>query len=264
MPKRLRPVDHEDRLSLVEHLDELRSRLIVSIFAFGATLALCFWQNHLILEIVNAPLQGREAELFGPGAKPITFGVAEQFTTTFTVSAYAAILISLPLLLYQAYAFVLPAFSPNERKVALPLLLMVPFLFIGGVLFGYFVVMPPALEFLLGFNSDEFTTSVRARDYYGFVSLSLISLGILFQIPVGILAITRLGVVTPEQLRKNRRYAFLGCTVVAALLPTIDPVTLLLEIVPLYLLYEASIVLASLFGRPKSDEVAEPDASEGS
>ena len=164
MPKRLRPVDHEDRLSLIEHLDELRSRIILSLFAFGAALALCFWQNHLILQVVNDPLKGREAELFGPGAKPITFGVAEQFTTTFTVSAYAAILISLPVLLYQAYAFVLPAFSPNERKVALPLLLMVPFLFVAGVLFCYFIVIPPALEFLLGFNSDEFTTSVRARD----------------------------------------------------------------------------------------------------
>lgn len=264
MPKRLRPVDHEDRLSLVEHLDELRSRIIVSLFAFGAALALCFWQNHLILAVVNDPLKGREAELFGPGAKPITFGVAEQFTTTFTLSAYAAILISLPVLLYQAYAFVLPAFSPGERKVALPLLLMVPFLFIAGVVFGYFVVLPPALEFLLGFNADEFTTSVRARDYFGFVSLSLISLGILFQVPVGVLAVTRLGIVTPEQLRKNRRYAFLGCAVLAALLPTIDPVTLLIEMVPLYILYELSILLAQAFGRPSSEELAEPAASEGS
>ena len=132
------------------------------------------------------------------------------------------------------------------------------------VLFCYFIVIPPALEFLLGFNSDEFTTSVRARDYYySFVALTLISLGILFQVPVGVLAMTRLGVVTPRQLRKNRRYAFLGVAVVAALLPTIDPVTLLIEMVPLYILYEFSIVLAQAFGRP-SEELAEPAASEGS
>src|SRR3954453_17514017 len=117
---KLRPVGHEDRLSVVEHLDELRTRLIVSLAAFGVALGLCFWQNHLILRIVNPPLGHRH--------HPITFGVAEPFTTTFTVAAYAAILISLPVVLYQLYAFVLPAFSATERQVAFPLMLMVPFL----------------------------------------------------------------------------------------------------------------------------------------
>src|SRR3954452_1232714 len=115
---KFRPVGHEDRLSVVEHLDELRSRIIVSLLAFSVALGLCFWQNHLILKIVNHPLGHRH--------KPTTFGVAEPFTTTCTVAASAAILISLPVILYQLYAFVLPAFSPNERRVALPLLLMFP------------------------------------------------------------------------------------------------------------------------------------------
>lgn len=262
MPKRLQPVAHDDRLSLVEHLDELRSRLIVSAVVVGAALALCFWQNHLILGVVNAPLAGKEAALFGPGAKPLTFGVAEQFTTTFTLSAYAALLLSMPILLYQAYAFILPAFSPSERRVALPMLLMVPFLFIGGVCFGYFVVLSPALDFLLSFNADEFTTSVRARDYYSFVTLSLLALGLLFQVPVGILVLTRLGVVTPQQLRKNRRYAILGCAVLAALLPTIDPLTLVFEMVPLIILYEVSIVLAQILGGPAAK--VEPASAESS
>jgi sec-independent protein translocase protein TatC len=239
------PIGHEDRLTLVEHLSELRSRIIVSILTFAVALGLCFWQNHLLLEIVNDPLPD--------DFTPITLGVAEPFTTTLTVSAYFAILIALPVLLYQLYAFVLPAFSPKEKRVAMPLLLMVPFLFVAGVLFGYFVVLEPAIDFLLNFNAEEFTTALRARDYYGFVGLSLIALGLLFQVPVGILGATRLGVVTPDQLRKNRRYAILVIAILAALLPTIDPVTLVLEIIPLYILYEASILLARAFGKPRAE-----------
>ena len=114
------------------------------------------------------------------------------------VSAYAGLLLSLPIILYQLYAFVLPAFSPTERKVALPLLLMVPVLFICGVLFCYYVVLEPATEFLLGFNEEDYTTAVRARDYYSFVALTTIAMGLLFQVPVVILALTRLGITTPE------------------------------------------------------------------
>jgi sec-independent protein translocase protein TatC len=253
---RLKPVSHDDRLSVVEHLDELRSRMIFVLVAFGVAFALCFWQNELILELVNRPLAASGAKLLGPEGKPVTLGVTEQFTTTLMVSAYAAILLSLPVILYQAYAFVLPAFSPEERKVAVPLLLLVPVLFVGGVVFSYLVILKPALSFLLGFNTEEFTTALRARDYYGFVGLALISLGLLFQVPVGILGLTRLGVVTPEQLQRNRRFAILVIAILAALLPTIDPVTLILEMIPLILLYEASILLAKAFGR-REVEVSE-------
>jgi sec-independent protein translocase protein TatC len=247
MARRIRPVGHEDRLSLVDHLDELRTRIVLSLFAFGVALALCFWQNHLILRIVNDPLNGR---------KPITLGVAEPFTTTFTLAAYAAILISLPVVLYQLYAFILPAFTPGERRVAMPLLLMVPFLFIGGVVFGYYVVLPAALKFLLHFNTDQFQVQIRARDYYSFVSMTLVACGLLFQIPVGILGLNRLGIVTPRQLRKNRRYAILVIAVLAMLLPGVDPVSMLIEMVPMIVLYELSILLAVAFGRP-SEEVSD-------
>jgi sec-independent protein translocase protein TatC len=247
MARRIRPVGHEDRLSLVEHLDELRTRLILSVVTFGVALALCFWQNHLILRIVNDPLNGR---------KPLTLGVAEPFTTTFTLSAYAAILISLPVVLYQLYAFILPAFTPGERRVAMPLLLMVPFLFIGGVVFGYYVVLPAALKFLLHFNTDQFRVEIRARDYYSFVSMTLVACGLLFQIPVGILGLNRMGIVTPRQLRKNRRYAILVIAVLAMLLPGVDPVSMLIEMVPMIVLYELSILLAVAFGRP-SEEVSD-------
>jgi sec-independent protein translocase protein TatC len=252
---KLRPVAHEDELSLVEHLDELRSRLLVAGAALVPALAVCGWQNGRIIEFLNRPLPR--------GQEPITLSPTEPFRTTATLVVYAALLLALPVILYQAYAFVLPAFSPTERRVALPVMLAAPVLFVAGVLFAYFVVLPPAITVLLGFNADEFDTQLRAREYYSFVSLTLISLGILFQVPIGVLAATRLSVVTTDQLRRGRRYAILAIAVLAALLPTIDPVTMILEMLPLILLYEASILVARAFGGPQ--DTAEPSAQlEGS
>ena len=153
---------------------------------------LCFWQNDLLLAVANGPLPD--------GREPITFGVTEPFFTTVKLSLYAGILLALPVLLYQAYAYILPAFKPAERRVVLPLLMVVPALFIAGAVFAYFVVLPAALKFLLGFNADQFNIQIRGSEYYGFFVLTLISVGILFQIPVGTIAVTRLAIVTPEQL----------------------------------------------------------------
>ena len=247
---RLRPVDFEDRLTLVEHLDELRTRIIISIAAYAAAFALCFWQNDRLLDIANGPLPG--------DLTPITFGVAEPFTTTVTISAYAALVLSLPVILYQAYAFVLPALTTREKRVVVPFLIMVPVLFVAGVVFGYFVVLPAATKFLLNFNDNQFNIQVRARDYYGFFTLTLGVMGLIFQLPIGILAVTRLGIVTPEQLSHNRRYAYVLLLIVAMLLPGTDPVTMLIEAVPLILLFEASVLLSRIFGRP-SEEAAEPE-----
>jgi sec-independent protein translocase protein TatC len=243
---RLRPVDFEDRLTLVEHLDELRTRIIISLSVLAVAFGLCFWQNSLLLEIANEPLPD--------GFEPITFGVSEPFMTTITISAYAAIVISLPVLLYQAYAFVLPALTSRERRVIVPFLLMVPVLFVAGVVFAYFVVVPAAVQFLLNFNADEFNIEVRARDYYSFFAITLAAVGVLFQVPIGVLAVTRLGIVTPDQLASNRRYAILVIAVVAMLLPGTDPVTMLISMVPLILLFEGSLILARLLGRPPEPE----------
>jgi sec-independent protein translocase protein TatC len=252
---RLKGVRHEERLTLVEHLDELRARLIVSLAVFSVALALCFWQNHMLLDIVKGPLPSNHDRL-------LTFGVTEPFMTTFTVAAYGAIIISLPIILFQLYAFVLPAFSEHERKVMTPLLLMVPLLFIAGVVFAYFVVLPTATKFLLNFNNDQFNVQVRARDYYSFVSTTLLAVGIIFQVPVGLLAVTRLGIITPKQLSQNRRYAYLVIAVVAAALPGVDPVTMLIEMLPLVVLFELSIVLCRLFGTPASGRLPEPSTQE--
>jgi sec-independent protein translocase protein TatC len=253
---RIRSVSHEDRLTLVEHLDELRTRLIVCLVVVGVALALCFWQNHLLLEIASHPLPDGHKKL-------ITFGVTEPFTTTFTVAAYGALVLSMPILIYQVYAYVLPAFSEVERRVVLPLLVIAPLLFFAGVAFAYFIVMPAAVKFLLGFNESQFNVQVRARDYYSFFSTTMLACGIVFQLPVAILAVTRLGIVSVAQLRSNRRYAYLVIAIIAAALPGVDPVSMLLEMVPLLVLYELSILLARAFGTPRAaGGIAKPSTQE--
>jgi sec-independent protein translocase protein TatC len=308
MATALRPIHHDDRLSLVEHLDELRTRLILCIVAFLAAFALCFWQNDRILDIMDRPLEksaftkdsedplersalfqeslkrlslqlevlsrqmarsedatatekaewatlSRQAAATAAAApkasarRPVTLGVGEPFTVTFKVVGYAALLLALPFLLYQAYAFVLPAFSPNERQIALPLMAMVPFLFVAGVVFAYYMVLPNAINFLQNFNDDNFDILLQARDYYKFSIMVLAAMGLLFQVPIGILAVTRVGIVTPRQLRKNRRYAILVIAIVAMLLPGQDPVTMCLLMAPLIVLFEGSILLAALVDR---------------
>ena len=194
--------------------------------------------------------------------RPVTLGVGEPFTATFKVAAWAALLLAMPLLLYQAYAFVLPAFSPRERDVAVPLLLGVPFLFAAGVVFAYFLVLPSAINFLQNFNDDSFDILLQARDFYSFSIMVLIAMGALFQIPVGILAATRLGVITPKQLRGGRRYAIVIIAIIAALLPGQDPITMLILAAPLVVLYEASILFASLLDRRASRARAREEAEE--
>jgi sec-independent protein translocase protein TatC len=306
MASALRPVAHEDRLSLVEHLTELRVRIVICLVAFGAATAVCMWQNQTVLDILNKPLtetvkagandpltegarwdvavaawvkesgatqrrlaaemddaqvrkalialaqRGDKLAAAVPEVttrKPVTLGVSEPFLQTLKVSAYAGLLISLPLILFQVYAFVLPAFSPREKQVALPAMLGIPFLFIGGVVFGYFTVVPRAIEFLQNFNTDAFDVLIQAQPYYKFVLMLLLAMGLLFQIPVGIVAVTRVGIVSTSQLAHNRRYAILVIAVLAMLLPGQDPVTMSMMMAPMYVLFEGSILLSWLLDR---------------
>ena len=287
MATALRPVGHEERLTLVGHLEELRTRLIICVAAIAVAFSVCYWQNDRVLEILNKPLETKEqndssksggdpleqqarfsrlqkqayetqarfleslsaADLeLTPGqtrlraqaveaaraaaagvpkdtaSNPITLGVTEPFTQTISVALYAALLLALPLILYQVYAFLIPAFTPGERKVAVPIMLLVPFLFLAGLAFGYFVVLERAIAFLQNFNDDNFDILVQASTYYKFVILFLGAIGLLFQIPVAVLAVTRTGILTTKQLRKGRGYAILGIAVLAAVAtPTPDP-----------------------------------------
>jgi sec-independent protein translocase protein TatC len=253
---RARAIGHEDRLTLVEHLDELRSRIIVSLVVFGVAFALCFWQDALMLDIFNWPLPESTDEL-------LTLSPTEPFFTTVEVSAYGAMVLALPVILYQIYAFVIPAFSPQEKRVVMPYLIAMPFLFIAGIAFAYFLVLPAAITFLLNFNEADFNIQLRAREYYGFLGIMVVLLGLLFQMPIALLSLCRLGVVTPEQLAQNRRYAIFFLSIIAAAAPGGDPVSMILILVPLVLLYEASVQLAKRFGEP--NELTPSDAApEGS
>jgi sec-independent protein translocase protein TatC len=304
-------VGHEDRLSVVDHLTELRVRLIVSLAALAVAFGFCMWQNHALLHIINKPLatqtQKQVKKGNGPlgatytvqqsartvakqlqtvtgaldrpgsgvspatrtalasvnpelekaikglskapeGNKPVTLGIGEPFTTTIGIALIFALILALPIILFQLYGFLLPAFSPKQQKIAKSLTLSIPFLFVIGVLFGYFVVLPAAVRFFQNFNSGEFNVLVQANQYYHFAAVTLLAMGLVFQIPVAILAATRAEIVTPSQLRHNRRYAVLACGAVAAFLPG-DAITLLLETVPLYLLFEFSLILATVAER---------------
>jgi sec-independent protein translocase protein TatC len=168
---------------------------------------------------------------------------------TLKISMYAGLLLALPLVLYQLYAFVLPAFSPREKQVALPTMLGVPFLFVAGVVFGYFTVVPRAIAFLQNFNTDSFDVLIQAQPYYKFVLLLLVAMGLLFQIPIGIVAITRVGIVSASELAHNRCYAILVIAVLAMLLPGQDPITMALMMAPMFILFEASILLSRLLDR---------------
>jgi sec-independent protein translocase protein TatC len=209
-----------------------------------------------------------EAARAAPGLterQPVTLGVAEPFTVTLAVSFYAALLLAMPVLLYQLYAFLLPAFSPTERRVALPLMLAIPVLFIAGVLFAYFVVLARAVDFLQNFNDDNFDVLVQAREYYRFSVLFMAAIGFLFQIPVVVLAVVRTGIATPRQLRRWRGYVILGIALLAAVAtPTPDPVTMLLAMGPLVVLYELSILMVTWLERIRPTDVEQVEPSEPS
>jgi sec-independent protein translocase protein TatC len=191
----------------------------------------------------------------------VTLGVGEPFTQTIKLAGYAALLLALPLILYQLYAFILPAFSPREKQVALPLMVAVPFLFIAGVLFAYFAVLPSAVDFLQNFNDDQYDILLQAKDYYKFAITVLIAMGLAFQVPIGLLAVTRVGIVSVAQLRSQRRYAIIVIAVLAMVLPGQDPVTMLLIMIPMYLLYEGSILVASILDR-RAEKAAAREAAE--
>ncbi len=240
LPRRLR---HDESVTLVEHLDELRTRLIVVILAVLAGFVAAFVFQNDILNWLAQPLPAaREGEL-------ITFGVTEPFFTTVKVSLAAGFALALPLVLWQLWSFLAPAFEENTQRVVSVFVLFATLLFVAGIAFGYYVVLPKALAFLTNFNADLFEIQIRASYYYSFVSLALLGIGLMFELPVFILALVRLSIVTSAQLRRNWRVGVALVVVAAALLPTVDPVSLLFEVVPLLALYALSVALAAYFER---------------
>ena len=238
LPRRLR---HGEEATLVEHLGELRARLLIGLLALAPAFAVAFaFQNHLV-EWLARPL---------PDDKDIiTLGVIEPFTTAVKVSLAAAVAVTLPILLYQLWAFLAPAIEESVQRVVAVFATLATLLFAGGVAFSYFIVLPRALDFLTNFNDDVFEIQIRASYYFSFVTVTLLATGLAFQMPIFILALVRLRVLTAERLRRNRRLGILFMVVFAVLLPTVDPVSLALEVIPLLVLFELSIWLAAIMER---------------
>jgi sec-independent protein translocase protein TatC len=310
MAKRLRPIGHEDRLSVVDHLDELRSRLIVCAAVLIVAFGVCFWQSSRLLHILNRPLPAQnqnQSNKIGGLAKdnvstgqhlqrigsdlsklaalpnsglsaqargllsstaaeatnagkalpastpktqlPVTLGVGEPFTVSLTVAFYAALLISLPLLLYELYAFIIPALRPEEKRVARPIVYVAPVLFLAGAVFTYFIVLPAAVKFLNGYNSTHFQNLVQAKPLYTFEVMTMAAIGLAFEMPLFLLGLRAAGVINGRTLTTHWRYAVVIIAVIAAAMPGADPVTTGLETAPLVVLFLASIVLLRLADR---------------
>ena len=234
LPRRLR---HGEEATLVEHLGELRTRLLIGLGALVPAFVFTFAFHTRIVEWLTDPLPD-DRQL-------VTLGVTEPFTTSVKVSLLAAVALTLPILLYQLWSFLAPAITEDAQRIVSGFVALSTLLFAGGVAFCYFVVLPRALEFLTSFDEDLYDIQIRASYYYSFTAVTLLATGLAFQMPIFILALVRLRVLSASQLRKNRRIGIVLMVVFAVLLPTVDPVSLALEVVPLLILFELSIWLST-------------------
>jgi sec-independent protein translocase protein TatC len=238
LPRRL---DHGEEATLVEHLEELRSRLVIALFAIIPIFIVTFAFHERIMAWLTGPLDDDK--------KLVTLGVTEPFTTSVKVSLLAALAFALPILLWQAWAFLAPAVQPHFERTVLVFLVLATFLFVTGVTFMYYVVLPRALDFLTSYDAELYDIQIRASYYYTFAAMTLLAGGLAFLMPIFVLALVRLRVLTSDRLRQNRRIAFVALLCFAILLPTVDPVSLAFEVVPLLLLFEMSIWLSVLMER---------------
>lgn len=248
VPRRL---SHDEEATLVEHLDELRHRLLICLLALVPAFALAY--------AFHGKLIGRLKDLLPEGTPLVTLGVTEPFTTSLKVSFYVALAIMLPLLLWQIWAFLAPAVAQDTQRVISLFVAMATALFAAGVAFCYFVVLPKALDFLVEYDSELYLEQIRASYFLSFVTLTLFAFGIAFQMPIFILGLVRLGVVDSSRLRRNRRIGYVLMLTFAILLPTVDPVSLALEVIPLFILFEASIWLAVYMERRWERKATEDD-----
>jgi sec-independent protein translocase protein TatC len=233
---RIKRASPDDELTLVEHLDELRTRLIVSISVLVVAVSACYYENHRIYHLLTSALPKGHEKLY-------TFAPGEAFFNAITISVYGGLLIALPILSYQFYAYVIPAFSEESQKTIRPMLLLIPGLFLIGVVFGWFIVVPAALRFLVNYNSSVVHYLPRASDYIHFVAYTLLAMGIVFELPVVMMMLGRVGVLRSSLMKRRWREAVVILAVIAALLPGTDPVTMTAEYLPMLLLYWFSYFL---------------------
>ena len=239
LPRRL---GHGEEATLVEHLEELRQRLFVCIGTLILGFIVAFIFHRRLIELLTHALP--------PGHRRLTtLTIGEPFLTSMWLSLYAGFLFALPVIIWQAWAFFLPAFDAGHERVLRLFVLIATALLAVGLLFGYYLALPAAAHFLTNYDSDQYTNLIRARDYIGFAAKVLVAMGIVFELPVFVVGLTRIGIISTRQLRRTRRVGYFVVCCVAVALPGVDPVTTILEAIPLLFLYEASIWASVLLER---------------
>lgn len=243
-------MDEEEKIPFTAHLEELRSRLIVSFVAVGIGFVISYGFKERIFEILINPL----IAVMGEGDKLIFTALPEAFFTYLKVALLSGILLAAPVVIYEFWMFVAPGLYKKERRLLLPAVFLSSLFFVGGALFGYFIVFPFGFKFLLGFASETIQPLPSMKEYLGFSAKLLLAFGIVFELPLVLTIMARLGLITVDFLKKNRKYAILLFFAGSAMLTPPDVVTQVMMAVPLMMLYEISILGARIFGKKKSPE----------
>lgn len=239
----------DEKIPFTAHLDELRKRLIYCFIAVGAGFIVSYGFKERLFQILINPL----ISVMGTEDKLIFTGLPEAFFTYLKVALLSGLILAAPVIIYQFWMFVAPGLYEKEKRLLIPIVFLSTVFFIGGSLFGYFVVFPFGFKFFLGFASETIKPFPSMREYLGFSSKLLLAFGLVFELPIVITFLARLGLVTVDFLKKNRKYALVLFFVGAAILTPPDVVTQIMLALPLMLLYEISIIGARLFGRKRTE-----------
>jgi sec-independent protein translocase protein TatC len=248
------------RMSLLEHLTELRNRLLYMIAGVTVGFSVCWGFREEIVEFLVRPIQPFIPE----GQKLKVFTPTESFVLYMKIVAVAACFLVAPFIIYQAWRFVAPGLYRRERGWSLVVVTIGSILFIGGGAFAYYVASPFALEFLVNFGSGQFDPDIRASYYLSFLLTMVLGLGLMFELPIFIFALAQIGVVTPRWLMRQFRWAVLIIFIAAAIItPTPDPFNLCLFALPAVFLYLLGVGAAALVqGKKKPAEAGEEEAEE--
>jgi len=246
--------DDAEKIPFTGHLEELRKRLVACFIAVGIGFVLSYGFKEKLFDILSYPL----ISVMGAGDKLIFTGLPEAFFTYLKVAFLSGFMLAAPVILYQFWMFVAPGLYQKERRFLVPIVFLSSFFFVGGALFGYFIVFPFGFKFFLGFASETIKPLPSMKEYLSFASRLLLAFGLVFELPLIITFMAKLGMVSVEFLKKNRKYAILLFFVVAAILTPPDVITQIMMAVPLMVLYEISIIGARIFGKKakESDKVS--------
>lgn len=253
LPRRL---SHGEEATLVEHLEELRQRIFVCLGALIVGFAVTYGFHRHVLGWLNRYLPNHV------GGKPFTLGIAEPFLTVMKISLWGAVLLALPVIFWQLWAFLAPAIEAGTERRIRGFVLFASALLVAGLFFGYFVTLPAAVHYLTNYDKQYFDIHIGASSYYSFVTMVLIAMAIVFELPIFVLALVRLGILSTQQLRRNRRMGYFVVACVGVALPGIDPVTTVMETIPLWFLFELSIWL-SIIAERRAEAAAQASGATG-